>query len=67
MTEMFSYRAYFLTDSDHIRHVSGFKSTDDASACAHADVMLAQSDYAAIEVYQEWRLVLRRERQQQAA
>jgi hypothetical protein len=67
MTEMFSYRAYFLTDSDHIRHVTGFKSSEDASARAHADFMLAQSEYAAIEIYQGWRLVLRRERQQQAA
>ena len=67
MTETLSYRAYFLTESDCIRHVKGFKSTDDGSACTHADAMLAQSDYAAIEVYQDWRFVLRRERQQQAA
>src|SRR5262245_17107454 len=49
MTEKLSYRAYFLSESDHIRYVRGFNSTDDASACAFADVMLAQSDYAAIE------------------
>ena len=67
MTEMLSYRAYFLTESDHIRYVTGFKSTDDASACSQADLMLARSQYAAIELYQDWRLVLRRERQQQAA
>jgi hypothetical protein len=67
MTEMLLYRAYFLTESDHIRYVTGFKSTDDADACAQADVMLAQSEYAAIEIYQGWRLVRRRERQPQAA
>ena len=67
MTEMLSYRAYFLTESDHIRHVTGFKSSDDTSACAQADFMLAGSEYAAIELYQDWRLVLRMERQQQAA
>ena len=67
MTEMISYRAYFLTESDHIRYITGLKSTDDASACAQADFMLARSEYAAIELYQDWRLVLRRERQQQKA
>ena len=67
MTNKLSYRAYFLTDSDCIRHVTGFKSSDDASACAQADFMLARSEYAAIELYQSWRLVLRKERRQQAA
>ena len=32
MSEMLAYRAYFLTVSDHIRHVIGFKSADDATA-----------------------------------
>jgi hypothetical protein len=67
MTEMLSYRAYFLTESDHIRYVMGFKSTDGVSACAQAGAMLARSEYAAVELYQDWRLVLRSERQQQAA
>jgi hypothetical protein len=67
MTEMLSYRAYFLTESDLIRCVTGFKSADDDSACTQADFMLARSEYAAIESYQDWRGVLRRERQQQAA
>jgi hypothetical protein len=65
MTEMLSYRAYFITASDHIRHVTAFESTDDASAGAQAESMLAHSEYAAIEIYQGWRLIHRRERQQQ--
>jgi|SoiMethySBSTD1v2_1073268.scaffolds.fasta_scaffold187510_3 hypothetical protein len=67
MTDMRSYRAYFLSESDHIREVSAFKATDDVSACLEADVRLGQSEYAAIEVYDGWRLVWRKERQQQAA
>lgn len=62
-----SYRAYFLTSSDHIRHVIGFASGGDASASLRADSMLEQSEYAAIEVYQEWRLVHRRVKVQQQA
>ena len=67
MTAMLSFRAYFLTASDHIRHVAGFEAIDDVSACAQADLMLNQSDYAAIEIYQGWRLVWRGDREQQAA
>ena len=67
MTEMRSYRAYYLSESDHIRDVSAFKATDDMGACLEADFRLAQSEYAAIEVYEGWRLVWRKERQQQAA
>jgi hypothetical protein len=67
MTEMRSYRAYFLSKSDHIREVCAFKATDEGSACLEADFRLAQSEYAAIEVYEGWRLVWRKERQQQAA
>lgn len=67
MTEMRSYRAYFLSESDHIREVCAFKAGDDISACLEADFRLGQSEYAAIEVYDGWRLVWRKERQQQAA
>ena len=67
MTAMLSFRAYFLTASDHIRHVAGFEASDDLSAAAQADLMLNQSDYAAIEIYQGWRLVWRAERAQRAA
>ena len=62
-----SYRAYFLTASDHIRHVIGFESADDVSALLEAARLLEQSEYAAIEVYQEWRLVHRRLKVQQQA
>ncbi|WP_162917549.1 hypothetical protein [Dongia deserti] len=67
MSEMLAYRAYFLTVSDHIRHVIGFKSADDASAREEAERMLEQSEYAAIEIYEGWRLVFRKERLQIAA
>jgi hypothetical protein len=67
MSDMIVYRAYLLSVSDHIREVRGFKSTDDVSACAEADYMLRGSDLAAVEVYQGWRLVARREKQAQVA
>jgi hypothetical protein len=62
-----AYRAYFLSASDHIRDVRALQTTDDAAACAEAQFMLLQSEYAAIEIYQERRLVWRQERAQQAA
>lgn len=67
MQKTIPYRAYFLTASDHIRHVTGFEAADDVSANAQADCMLQRSDYAAIEIYEGWRLVARKERQQEAA
>jgi hypothetical protein len=67
MREMNSYRAYFLSASDHIRDVSSFQTIDDASACAEAEHMLKRSEYTAIEIYNGWRLVWRTERQQQVA
>jgi hypothetical protein len=53
--------------SYHIREVRGFKSTDDVSACAEAVYVLNGSDLAAVELYQGWRLVLRREKHAQVA
>ena len=67
MQDLHSYRAYFLSASDHIRAVSSFNSTDDAAACGIADLMLEQSEYAAIEIYEGWRLIWRKAREQQAA
>jgi hypothetical protein len=67
MSDMIVYRAYLLSASDHIREVRGFKSTDDVSACAEADYMLRGSDLAAVEVYQGWRLVARREKHARVA
>ena len=64
---MSAYRAYFLSASDHIRDVRALQTTDHAAACAEAQVMLLRSEYAAVEVYQERRLVSRTERAQQAA
>jgi len=67
MSEKFSYRAYFLSASDHIRDVRGFKAADDASACTEAELMLERSEHAAIEVYEGWRLVWAKQRADRAA
>jgi hypothetical protein len=67
MSEMRTYRAYVLSVGDDITQVSTFKAFDDVSACIEADFKLSQSGHAAIEVYEDWRLVWRKERQQQAA
>jgi hypothetical protein len=61
------YRAYFLSASDHIRDVCALQTTDDEAARAEAQFLLMRSEYAAIEVYRERRLVWRQERTQQAA
>ena len=37
------------------------------AACHEADLMLEQSEYAAIEIYEGWRLIWRKTREQQAA
>lgn len=66
MTELNSYRAYFLSSSDHIRYVRAIKAPDDTSAVGEAEVMLRQSHYAAVEVYAAWRLIWRTEQQQAA-
>ena len=59
MTELRSYRAYFLTSSDHIRDVRGVKAPDHMSAKVQAELMLRQSEYASVEVYEGWQLVWR--------
>jgi hypothetical protein len=40
---------------------------DDVAAREEADLMLEQSEYAAIEVYEGWRLIWRKNRKRQAA
>jgi hypothetical protein len=67
MQDLYSYRAYLLSASDHIRAVSRFKSVDDVAACKEADLMLEQSEFASIELYEGWRLIWRKAREQQAA
>jgi hypothetical protein len=67
MAELHSYRAYFLSSSDHIRYVRAVKAADHLSARAQAEVMLRQSEYAAVEVYEGWRLISRMDRAQQGA
>jgi hypothetical protein len=67
MGEKRSYRAYLLSASDHIRSVTVIEASDDASACLEADFILRHSDYAAIEVWSERRLVCHTDREQYAA
>jgi len=67
VTELNSYRAYFLSSSDHIRDVRAVKAPDHSSAQAAAELMLQQSEYAAVEIYEGWRLIWRSDREQQAA
>lgn len=67
MAMMHSYRAYFLSASDHIRSVTAIQTTDDASATAEAEYLLNRSDYAAVEIWAGKRMVVRSERAQQAA
>ena len=67
MQDLHSYRAYFLSASDHIRAVSRFRSTDSVAACEEAELMLKQSEYAAIEIYDGWRLIWHKDREQRAA
>lgn len=67
MAELHAYRAYFLSSSDHIRYVRAVNAPDHLSARALAEVMLRQSEYAAVEVYEGWRLISRMDRTQKAA
>jgi hypothetical protein len=67
MMELHSYRAYFLGSSDHIRRVRAVKAPNHMSARAQAEVMLRQSEYAAVDIYEGWRLISRIDRAQQAA
>ena len=67
MAELHSYRAYFLSSSDHIRYVRAVRAADHLSARAQVGVMLRQSEYAAVEIYEGWQLVSRMDRVQQAA
>jgi hypothetical protein len=66
MTELNSYRAYFLSSSDHIRYVRAIKAPDQRSAITKAEFMLRQSEYAAVEIYEGWQLICRSEHQQAA-
>jgi hypothetical protein len=66
VSELNSYRAYFLSSSDHIRYVRAIKAPDDTSAIGEAECMLRQSEYAAVEIYEGWRLIWRTKQQQAA-
>ena len=63
MTNEHSYQAYFLSAKDRIGEMRVIDAPDHISARAAAKVMLCQSEYAAVEVYEGWRLVSRAERE----
>jgi hypothetical protein len=67
VTEFNSYRAYFFSSSDHIRYVRAVEAQDRRSARAAAELLLRQSEYAAVEIYEGWQLISRMDRQQLAA
>lgn len=67
MTEFNSYRAYFFSSNDHIRYVRGVEAPDHRSARAAAELLLRQSEYAAVEIYEGWQLISRTDREQLAA
>jgi hypothetical protein len=67
MSENRSYRAYLLSAGDHIRSVRTIDATDDASACLEADYILRHSEFSAVEVWDDERLVWRGDRNKHVA
>jgi hypothetical protein len=67
VTNEHSYQAYFLGAKDRIGEMRVIEAPDHISARAAAKVMLCQSEYTAVEVYEGWRLVWRAERETWAA
>jgi len=66
-SEKRSHRAYLLSASDHIESVTIIEASDDAAVSLEADLILRKSDYAAVEVWDERRLVCRTDRELHAA
>jgi hypothetical protein len=62
-----SYRAYLLSDGDHIQSVNVVDALDDASACLEANFLLRKSIHAAVEVWDKARFVWRGDRDEQIA
>ena len=67
MREKRSYRAYLLGTGDHIRSLRIIDATDDASACLEADYLLRHSEFAAVEVWDEQRLIWHSDRDKHVA
>lgn len=67
MSETRRYRAYLLSASDHIRAVTVIQAEEDASAAAEAEFLLMHSEYAAIEIWDGKRFVVRAEQPPGAA
>jgi hypothetical protein len=67
MSRKRSYRAYLLSAGDQIRSVRIIDATDDASACLEADYILQHSEFAAVEVWDDLRLVWRSDRSKHVA
>ena len=57
MATIHSYRAYLLSAHDHIRSVTALSGIDDPNACLEAEILLRGSDHAAVEIWDERRLV----------
>jgi hypothetical protein len=67
MSEERHYSALLRSADDHIRSVKPIQAADDASACLEADDMLQHSEFAAVEVWGDCRLIWRSDRDKHAA
>jgi hypothetical protein len=61
------YRAYLLSADDRIRSVQPIEAADDASACLEAEGLLQQTEFAAVEVWENRRLIWRSDQDKHAA
>jgi hypothetical protein len=61
------YRAYLLSADDHVRSVRPIEAADDASACLEAKDILQHTEFAAVEVWEDHRLIWRSDRDKHAA
>jgi hypothetical protein len=55
-----SYRAYFIDRLNHVESVASIEAMDINSACAQAESLLAQTRYAAVEIWEGSRIVGRK-------
>ena len=67
MSEERRYRANLLSADGHIRSVRPIEAADDASACLEAKDILQQTEFAAVEVWEDRRLIWRSDRDRHVA
>ena len=67
MSEKRSYRACLFSGGDHARSVRTIEAKDDASACLEADLILRDSEFTAVEVWDDQRLVWHSDRDKRFA